>query len=497
MKTMKTTWLLGIVAAVLGCTAEVFDAPEDEPTSEAVDAAGPFTGTRKLVLVAFKPSTGSLAHTPSHLFKRVWGGNAAPEDYSVVQYFTDVSGGNFTFGPATNAEGYTFDDPGESVDAEAGVASDDGSTVKTLKRAFWLLGSNIGTRFDANDNGTISDKELTLMVFTAGARAGATRNVTMTLPNGKTYSGSGSVVADDTAGHTYAHELNHTLEKNESGDLYGKPARTCLSAMMTLMSCSYSENSYFWFGLDPWWKNNNGWETRTEATKINLPRPAGAWTALISNTKYLKIINPDHTRQHLFLEFRSRTNAYDRDVAAQGVIAWFVHPQADGTINGVTSLINPAKSDKGVFTLAPTASCAIDPGDSSSRGQAGNLDSGNVYKLEGTWPDYGGSIGGYIAIGNRQNDGSIAITYTPSGTVNCESKTYTGPTVTINGTALPISRTSTSKQQYCVERGFPAASVADDWGGGPNRVVAYSANKGWHTLTGQSYSIYRSITCTR
>jgi hypothetical protein len=44
----------------------------------------------------------------------------AVADYSVVQYFTDVSSNKFTLTQATSVAGYTFDDPGTSVDA-AGV----------------------------------------------------------------------------------------------------------------------------------------------------------------------------------------------------------------------------------------------------------------------------------------------------------------------------------------------------------------------------------------
>jgi M6 family metalloprotease-like protein len=494
MRTMKTTLILSLLASAVGCAVDSFDESPDESVSETASAAGPFTGTRKLILVAFKPATGSLAHTPSHLFKRVWGGNAAPEDYSVVQYFTDVSSNQFTFTPATSAQGYTFDDPGTSVDDDAGVTSDDGSTVKTLKRAFWLLGSTIGTSFDANNDGKITEKELTLMVFTADASVGATRGVTMTLPNGKQYDGRGSVVADDKAGHLYAHELNHTLENDEVGDLYGKPDGTCLSGKMTLMSCSYSESSYTWFGLDPWWKKNNGWETRTEATKTNLSSPTGAWRATISDTKYLKIPKPNSTLQFLFFEYRSRTNAYDKDVAAQGVVAWHVFNLSGGGIRSTPSLIDPTKNDKAVFTLAPTSSCAIDPGSTSSRGKIGNLDSGNVYQLGGNWPESSTSIGGYVSIGNRQS-GSITITYTPSGTASCANQTYTSPKVTIGTEVLPIARSITNKDRFCVDKGFARATAADDWGSGPNRVASYSSNQGWHVQTGQLYAIYNSITC--
>jgi M6 family metalloprotease-like protein len=494
MRTMKTTLILSLLASAVGCAVDSFDESPDEPVSETASAAGPFTGTRKLMLVAFKPATGSLAHTPSHLFKRVWGGNAAPEDYSVVQYFTDVSSNLFTFTRATSAQGYTFDDPGTSVDDEAGVTDEDGSTVKTLKRAAWLLDSTIGTSFDANDDGKITEKELTLVVFTADASVGAARPFKMTLPNGKTYDGKGAVLADDTAANAYAHELNHTLERNETGDLYGKPDGTCLSAKMTLMSCSTSEADYSWFGLDPWWKQNNGWETRTEATKTNLSRPTGAWRATISDTKYLKIPKPNSEAQFLFFEYRSRTKAYDKNVAAQGVVAWHVFYTSDGGIRGTPSLIDPTKNDKAVFTLAPTSSCAIDPSSTESRGQTGNLDSGNVYQLGGVWPESDTSIGGYVSIGDRES-GSITITYTPTGTASCANQTYASPKVTIGTEVLPVARNITSKDRFCVDKGFARATAADDWGSGPNRVASYSSNQGWRVLTGQSYAIYNSITC--
>jgi M6 family metalloprotease-like protein len=498
---MKTILALGLLTSVTGCGADGFDGPgddpTDEPTSQSSDAVGPYTGTRKLVLVAFNPKTGSLANTPSKLFKRVWGGNAAPEDYSVTQYFTDVSGGRFTFTKATSAQGYTFDDPGTSVDDDAGVTPSDGSTVKTLKRAMWMLGSRIGTSFDTNNSGKITNGELTLMVFTAEANVGATRDFTMTMPNGLTYDGHGSVVADDTSGHTYAHELNHTLEKDESGDLYGKPTGTCHSAKMTLMSCSYPQSDYGWFGLDPWWRNNNGWETRTEATKTNLSSPSGAWKATISNYAYLKIANPDHPRQHLFFEYRTRANPYDRNVKEEGVIAWLVHPTTSGGINGIPSLIDPSLSDKAVFTLAAPV-CTLNPGDTRSRGGVTGLSSGNTYKLGGKWPDYDTTIGGYVTIGDRQVNGSISITYSPTGTASCWNKTFFNPTKTIGGTVARIGRGDDNKKRWCLENFGGGMTNADDYEGAPPPVANYSDANGWTlTTTNQNYAVYRSITCAR
>lgn len=288
---------------------------------------------------------------------------------------------------------YEFTDPGTSVDTAAGVNSGDSSSVARLKRAFYLLSKtqNLAS-YDKNGDGIIKPNELTLMVIAPG-NLGAARSFEVKISNSLKYSGSGVSMGDMAANNTFAHELTHTVGTD---DMYGNPSSggPCNSDRMTPLSCSYTQTNEGYWGLDPWHLKGLGWDDRSEAlrsgwvTGRGTPSQRTGWGANLSPKSFVKIPSPTRSLEYYVLEWRDKTPAWDKNVAATGVIAWYVAETSSGDILQIDSVTHKKangipQADKSNFVTKPTSGCLLDPWDKTSRGRAGALKQGKSYALKG------------------------------------------------------------------------------------------------------------------
>lgn len=268
---------------------------------------------------------------------------------SLVDYYRDLSGGKFTWtragfvGPLT-AHGTTKDTTDEARRAILAAAAEGHFNFKA---------------FDANHDGTISARELAVLIINNRGVSGGQANhfmkpasgrraspSTQPLPipgQGVTFAGA-DVLAGEGGFATFGHELFHGLG---GIDLYG-PWNGCygMSYHLSLMGATGGgmPDDERIFHLDPWHKMLVGWiEPRLHA----IGRPGSAQLA----AQHIPLAAEPERRRPLLiydaakgaseffmLEYRTPYRlGYDRDVASSGLVIWHIAYDRDRHVMDVTS----------------------------------------------------------------------------------------------------------------------------------------------------------------
>jgi M6 family metalloprotease-like protein len=369
----------------------------DEPDTVS-SVSEPITGSRALLVVLMRRADGAaLAHNWSWYNDRIFGVSGGR---NIVSYFSAMSGGRFTY---SRGSVLSVKDPETAAfDARAGVTSTDDAATVHAKRGR-VLAADVGldySAFDANGNGWVTEKELTILVIHKYLQ---NSGFAPSLPCMK-LAGVDVCGPVATAGHqselsTYAHELAHTLSPS-AVDLYGAfnnavpPVVPCYSRLMTLQSCGTGilDDAAGVF-MDPWHRALYGWVT-ARRTVILSGVSSGSQTLVpvgegFSGTESLELVGPNS--ESVTFEFRTNTNAYDDAVAAENVIAWYRKAKSNGEPADIPSIQpNTTKKDKALFTLAPV-SCTFRPNSLSSRGKVAGL-TGGSYRMR--WAD--GTDSGFL-----------------------------------------------------------------------------------------------------
>ncbi len=315
------------------------------------------TGTvRRPVLLILTDFTdrrfGASASGPRNalFFSQLFSGPAFP---NVRDYFLEASGGQFTYMPIGVLGPITFpDDPTtptanestfgcwkDATDAAGrvvcpGSSRTDATQISELVR----LAStrfNIGA-YDTNNDGIVSESELTLVFVTSGDNGGKTRGGCGPLPGGKRYCGITQFFGESANFGTITHEMIHAFS---NVDLYGPwagPVKT--NGWLTVMGGTVTGIDERWTILpDAWHRTVLGW-TRPRV----VPSSGGCFYldgaakggANAGPNRAPLAIPIDGDKEFFLVEHRAQ-RGYDADFArspnASGVVVWHVKNDASGS----------------------------------------------------------------------------------------------------------------------------------------------------------------------
>ncbi|MBD3239052.1 MAG: T9SS type A sorting domain-containing protein [Chitinivibrionales bacterium] len=313
------------------------------------------TGTRPLLVVLLEahPAEGKpgLAHPQAYYDSLVFG----PGFPNLVDYFDEVSQGNFTFTRAGIVG------PLQNPDSGTTLGDRRDRTVKQLAAADGFDFS----RYDTEPrDGRVEPHELSILLiddYSAGLGQTQDRTACTSVAAG----GSPEVEVCSgvaAAGHVsrfdnIVHEVSHLLNTR---DLYGP---VCRNTGLTLMHCtafgdpgSPMADATTSVHLDPWHRIQLGW-VRPDIRAMPLPAECRTLDALpgFGPRRPLILYDPSRgTNEYFILELRNPSR-YDRDVAGMGVVVWYVQTESDKRLKYVAAEIRPdGPSDDDDGTLHST-----------------------------------------------------------------------------------------------------------------------------------------------
>ena len=254
-----------------------------------------------------------------------------PAHPNVRSYYSEVSGGQFTFRPANK-------DGGNGVIGPLSVTTPPADTwqyaISTIDPQFNYA------RYDLDSDGDVESNELCVVVIDNFSRdAGANRYRTLTAD------GKNVRLAIGAAGHLSAfqnpvHEISHSLG---TFDLYNEG---CDARGVSLMSCTAGNVPNAYWHLDAWHKMRFGWFVPRvyDASEF----PGGAWISAAQTAGTVWFEAPvmlydsnRGTREHYTLEFRNNLfndgsggwRDYDQSVIGRGLATWYVRTSADNSLD--------------------------------------------------------------------------------------------------------------------------------------------------------------------
>ena len=187
--------------------------------------------------------------------------------------------------------------------------------------------------FDADSDGTVTDRELTVVLIHNHFENGGGIRSAGTVASSVSAARFASSVVDigyEVDFATACHELAHVLG---ALDLYGVWSQEGLSASMTLMSTT-PKGTTTTLHLDPWHKLVFGW---VEPRILSLEKAGNTilpatWT--LDPTAPVILHAPSRGPNEFFLlEYRSpqvpASGSYDKDVGAEGLVLWRVQQNPD------------------------------------------------------------------------------------------------------------------------------------------------------------------------
>lgn len=323
-----------------------------QPKAEALSLFGhgthkngvnPVLGTRPLVLAyvrmpaseASSTLSGSLAHFEQLVF--------GPDHPNAAAYFSENSGGKFTFSKAIAVGPLDYPTTGSTPSERA----------KWVKRHLRSLGPSVFDyrTYDTNGDKVIDSSELAFVfIDNATDGLGATRFSSEDVVYGSdtfTIATADAHVAHKSRFVNLTHEMSHT---QGTWDLYGSNA--CNGSTLTLMSCTAGtatpNNLAPASHLDPYHKMRFGW---IEPVVMDVREAGGTAVLEVPQESARPGYHPPVLlydsalgfHQYYLIEYRSSTypdgiaagNAgdpaagYDSDVNGRGVCAWFVKTESD------------------------------------------------------------------------------------------------------------------------------------------------------------------------
>ncbi|HEX2677885.1 MAG TPA: hypothetical protein VHM19_14630 [Polyangiales bacterium] len=389
------------------------------------------SGDRPMLLITMRKDATPLVHTQAFFEQRVFG----PGYPNVKDFYSAASKNRFTFHKVGSVQ--VQDRPTDAaLNTAAGVTSTMKVSDQRRARARQLA-YEAGFRFkpyDANNDGRVDDSELLVLEIDnyddGGAQTGGVPCVKEA--DGSTVCNSVSATGQKSELMNYAHEISHLLGATH---LYGAwDQGVCNSYMETPESCTAgpSEGSAV-YHFDPWNRRNWGWTAREFISNVSTSgsaklAPVSTITSALPAPPYelVQLKRGGTSTESLMIEYRKADATYDRDVAAQGIVFWYLKEGSSGGVASVVSLTDSTKRDQGHFVLQSDR-CVGDPMDIASRGET-DLDtvSGGTYRFK--WED-GTDTGLLFSVGNVASDGTITVSWsvTTSGP-NCPENTSFGPT---------------------------------------------------------------------
>ncbi|WP_062997186.1 hypothetical protein [Nocardia jinanensis] len=387
-------------------------------------------GQRPLLLILLRPTTnsliapfGSLAHDRAWYEDRIFGTTGVTGSRNVVDYYSALSRGRFTFKKAATVEVFDarspsllqkvgVDNDGIDDNGKASTADDDSPTTVTRKVTRYLA-AEAGfdySDYDSNGDGTVTTDELTILSIDSlsdgsgqSEQGGDPRGLGCLPLSGVNVCSGVSLAGQMSDLMNYAHELSHLLTPG-SIDLYGFNA--CHSKKLTLLSCTREDppgtglplvspdevDGYF---MDPWHRAKYGWAgpDRTVAltgtgSEVLVPVNVAA-PGIFGTFETLTLTGPNN--EAVTFEARVRSaSPYEDGLSAEGVLAWYRSINSYSNPAIIPSLLNSRKEDRAHFTLAPV-SCILDPDNQASRGVETALGAG-TYRLN--WS--GGTDSGFL-----------------------------------------------------------------------------------------------------
>lgn len=351
----------------------------------------PVRGVRPLLVVITDFPDASVPQSMGYFDSLFFG----PSYPNIRDYYTAVSANQFTWRRAGILR-VRFSD--QFAVAGANAAAFDQQVTRLAAAEF-----NIA-QFDANEDGTVSDTELGMLVVNPGAGSGGqTRNRSVTI-SGRRFSGKVSYTTANGDITLYAHELFHQIGFEEH--LYGPGGR--LNFRATLHATPGSVTSPAGpMQLDPWHRSLAGWlhprvlpiteAARSVTIGAAEPLPTG-------NLAPVVLYDPARGfNEFFFIEYRTpngpstRGGGYDARVLGQGVAVWYVRrksptelfpfnwpPPIRGPFSGGAAhayanyLVGPAGPGNGPFWQSSNGEFPLawgDGTDSKLRVRVGPLDS--------------------------------------------------------------------------------------------------------------------------
>ena len=255
-----------------------------------------------------------------------------PAHPNMASYFSEMSGGKFTWRPANiNNSG------GTGVIGPLAVAT---APLDTWTFALQTIDGQFNyALYDANNDGKVDSTELVVLVIdNFSENAGANRQRTITA-DGKTVTIDVAAAGHRSAFQNPAHELSHSLGTQ---DLYNL---NCYAQGLTLMSCTAGVVPATYWHLDAWHKMRLGWISPRVYDISEFP--GGAWIGAAQESGISSFQAPvmlydtrRGTKEHYTIEFRNNTYedgstgwlGYDQNVVGRGMATWYARTQNDNTL---------------------------------------------------------------------------------------------------------------------------------------------------------------------
>lgn len=301
-------------------------------------------GTRPL-LVIYREIPGSpMAHDSTYYDNLIFGHGSR----SVVDYFSQVSNGQFTWSRAGVIVDRGLDEYGASTQRMEGTAIKHASD----------LGFNFA-QYDRDGDGYIQSNELVVLVIMSAAPDGpysahnwATSPTSIAVAGGKTVLLNAVALGHQASFASYTHELLHSLGTIDlyytlDGDNHANEYITVMAG--TIVRAPDVMDT---IDLDPYHKMRLGWvrpkvRTVTDVDTVTLAAGAVASTPAISNESPILAYDPARgTRQYFLLEHRAPLG-YDAQVVGRGVALWQVI--ADASFN--PEVMTSGVSQRGVYAI--------------------------------------------------------------------------------------------------------------------------------------------------
>jgi M6 family metalloprotease-like protein len=263
---------------------------------------------------------------------------------SVVDYFLEVSRGQFTFsqaglyGPVIWKEWLGKSDT-EQVDDVIHLLEMQGFDFK---------------QFDLNHDNVVDNNELGIVTFNNyGDEFGKKRDPDPDKPCTTVNNGSLQVcssvafVSQRAAFEDLTHELSHTLG---AVDLY---AEDCFSFYLTLMSCSpgHDADPKRSLYLDAWHRKKFAWIVPQGLTFGSTELGDETWIGFHGErARPAWIQNPADSNEYFLFEYRGR-RSYDNDVGDIGLVVW--HVKEDGNGNAYKGQDGKETEGHAIYAVSP------------------------------------------------------------------------------------------------------------------------------------------------
>ena len=288
-----------------------------------------------LIMAEFRDRRFTADHTERY-FERTYFG---PGSKSVAGYFSEISGGVFTYRNAGIIR-FMVPDNRATRDRDESLWPGGYEHLPLLDHAIKTLARTNRfdfKRFDSDRDGLVTTDELTIVLIAAQTQDGATRPRNVGTSQGVRLKGNMCYSGGARGFNIICHELMHSLDEELGYDLYGR-GRITNAELSILGGRTGPENTIY--HLDPWFKMRLGWtaprimRVKPGGGVVTLTAPQLRGRRLIDTQRPVILYSPDKgTREFFILEYRNPDlGGYDVNAKSRGLVVWRIKTDARGQL---------------------------------------------------------------------------------------------------------------------------------------------------------------------